>query len=178
MTLAAYASFEQTIKRSKFVAVAAPVASAAAAQDFIAAAADPRATHNAFAWRLACDGSSRSHGDGEPAGTAGPPILGALAAADLHDVAVLVTRYYGGVQLAEDRDWLVQHVFMHLTAVEPAHVDGVAACDDGPLATVDVVAGDALGAGGVRIGVALARIARLPLHVPGVAAGGAKGRRR
>lgn len=45
-----------------------------------------------FAWRLA-DGSTRTNGDGEPGGTAGPPILAAIEGAGLEDVAVLVSRY-------------------------------------------------------------------------------------
>ena len=59
---------------------------------FVKEHTDPTARHNCFAYRLA-DGSSRSNGDGEPGGTAGPPLLAAIVGADLHDVAVLVTRY-------------------------------------------------------------------------------------
>ena len=42
---------------------------------------------------------SRSSDDGEPGGTAGPPILRRLESADLVDVVAVVTRYYGGTNL-------------------------------------------------------------------------------
>jgi len=98
VTLRHRATCEETIKRSRFVAVASPVSSAGAAQQVLAELSDPKATHNCFAYRLA-DGSSRSSGDGEPGGTAGPPILSAIEGAGLHEVLVLVQRFYGGVKL-------------------------------------------------------------------------------
>ena len=98
LTLAAAAQFEQVIKKSRFCAFAAPVNSAKAASEFVRAVSEPKATHNVHAWRLE-NGESHSNNDGEPHGTAGPPILSAICQADLYDVAVVVTRYYGGVQL-------------------------------------------------------------------------------
>ena len=56
------------------------------------------ATHNCFAWTLA-DGTQRSSDDGEPKGTAGRPILLEIEGRQLLDVAVVVTRYYGGTKL-------------------------------------------------------------------------------
>lgn len=91
-TLSSVARFEEVIKKSRFIAVAGPVATASAANDFVKEASDAKARHNCFAWRLA-DGSTRTNGDGEPGGTAGPPILSAIENAGLHDVAVLVSRY-------------------------------------------------------------------------------------
>ena len=57
---------------------------------------DESARHNCFAYTLS-DGYSRSNNDGEPGGTAGPPIAGA----GVVDVAVLVRRYRldGGAKL-------------------------------------------------------------------------------
>ncbi len=56
------------------------------------------ATHHVFAARLA-SGESRSDDDGEPAGTAGWPILSALESADLVNVVLVVTRYFRGTKL-------------------------------------------------------------------------------
>jgi uncharacterized YigZ family protein len=59
------------------------------------------ATHHAWALRLGEPGRvvERTDDDGEPAGTAGRPILARLAARELHDALVVVTRYFGGVKL-------------------------------------------------------------------------------
>jgi uncharacterized YigZ family protein len=55
------------------------------------------ATHVCFAWRI---GPSRRSADaGEPAGTAGKPILAAIEAADLDETAVAVVRWFGGTKL-------------------------------------------------------------------------------
>ena len=61
---------------------------------------DAKARHNCFAWRLP-GGETRTNGDGEPGGTAGPPILAAIEGAGLHGVAALVSRYRmdGGAKL-------------------------------------------------------------------------------
>ena len=91
-TLEGAARYEEVIKKSRFVGLAAPVSSADEANSWVRTTADPKARHNAFAWRLA-DGSMRTNGDGEPGGTAGPPILAAIDGAGLRDVAVLVSRY-------------------------------------------------------------------------------------
>ncbi|MBQ9266715.1 MAG: YigZ family protein [Clostridia bacterium] len=56
------------------------------------------ARHHVFAYRLA-DGLERYSDDGEPAGTAGVPILDILRGNNLHDVLVVVTRYFGGTLL-------------------------------------------------------------------------------
>lgn len=88
---------EQEIKRSRFIAAAAPVAHEAAAKDFIAARSDPAANHNCWAWRVGQ--SYRFNDDGEPSGTAGKPILSAIDGQGLDRVAVVVTRWFGGILL-------------------------------------------------------------------------------
>ena len=100
MTLAALTRHEVVISKSRFIAIAAPVQSADEALEFVKEASDQKARHNCFAWRLR-DGSMRTNGDGEPGGTAGPPILAAIDGASLQDVAVLVARYKldGGAKL-------------------------------------------------------------------------------
>ncbi|MGO4816191.1 YigZ family protein, partial [Cupriavidus sp. 2MCAB6] len=50
-TLLGLNSFRQEIKKSRFIATAAPVADEAAAKEFIAAHSDPAANHNCWAWR-------------------------------------------------------------------------------------------------------------------------------
>lgn len=58
------------------------------------------ATHNCTAFILGPDGrTARSSDDGEPAGTAGIPMLGALQHNGLTDVVAVVTRYFGGIKL-------------------------------------------------------------------------------
>lgn len=96
-TLTAACSFEEEIKKSRFIAHAAPVDSAEAALSFFASVGDPQATHNCWAFRTA--GSYRFNDDGEPGGTAGRPILQAIEGKGLTDVAVLVIRYFGGTKL-------------------------------------------------------------------------------
>ena len=91
-TLEHLTRYEEVIGgKNKFVAVASPVTSAECALEFVREHTDPKARHNVFAWRLA-DGGTRSNGDGEPGGTAGPPVLSAITGANLHGVAVLVSR--------------------------------------------------------------------------------------
>jgi putative IMPACT (imprinted ancient) family translation regulator len=99
-TLCGVEKFEQVIKKSRFIGIASPVQSSAQALEFVREHADPKARHNCFAWRLA-DGATRTNGDGEPGGTAGPPILAAITGAGLHNVAVLVQRHRlgGGAKL-------------------------------------------------------------------------------
>jgi len=76
LTLVELAIREQEIRKSRFIAVAGPVADEAAAKDFIAAQSDPAANHNCWAWRLGQN--YRFNDDGEPGGTAGKPILSAI----------------------------------------------------------------------------------------------------
>ena len=61
----------------------------------------PGATHHAYAYRLGVGDAllARCDDDGEPAGTAGPPMLAALEKAELTNVIVVGTRYFGGVKL-------------------------------------------------------------------------------
>ena len=96
-TLAAPCQFEETIRNSRFLAQAAPVASQADTLAFYESVADPAATHNCWAWRVELSG--RSNDDGEPSGTAGRPILNVIEGRELDGVMVVVTRWYGGIKL-------------------------------------------------------------------------------
>lgn len=97
LTLAAAVTAEFEIRHSRFIAHAAAVANPAATLAFYQAVADPEATHNCWAWRL--DSGYRFNDDGEPASTAGKPILAAIEGKQLHQVMVVVTRYFGGIKL-------------------------------------------------------------------------------
>ena len=60
----------------------------------------PKAAHYCFAYRLGLDGNQfRVSDDGEPAGTAGKPILGQIDSKGLTDISIIVTRYFGGTLL-------------------------------------------------------------------------------
>ena len=96
-TLAAPATHAIEIKHSRFIAHAAPVDSPQAALEFLGTVADADATHNCWAYRIGAE--YRSSDDGEPAGTAGRPILAAIEGQACDRVMVVVTRWYGGIKL-------------------------------------------------------------------------------
>ncbi|WVT73630.1 YigZ family protein [Sinorhizobium chiapasense] len=87
----------QDVKKSRFLAIAAPVADEQAAKDFLASHSDLTANHNCWAWRIGQ--AYRFSDDGEPSGTAGKPILAAIDGQELDRVAVVVTRWFGGILL-------------------------------------------------------------------------------
>lgn len=96
-TLNTLETFSQDIKKSRFIAFAAPAADEEAAKQFIAEHSDPAANHNCWAWRIGQ--THRFSDDGEPSGTAGKPILQAIDGQSLNAVAVLVIRWFGGILL-------------------------------------------------------------------------------
>ena len=96
-TLAAPASHLLEVKHSRFLAHATPIGNAADALAFIAAVSVTDATHNCWAYRHG--GEYRSSDDGEPAGTAGRPILAAIDGQGYDRIVVVVTRWYGGIKL-------------------------------------------------------------------------------
>ncbi len=94
---------ELKVLNSRFIATAAPVFSVDEAKAFIARikAEFPDASHNVPVYLIGHGNSTiaHSHDDGEPAGTAGRPALAVLRGSGLGDVAVVVTRYFGGTKL-------------------------------------------------------------------------------
>jgi uncharacterized YigZ family protein len=96
-TLTAGASLQQEIRKSRFLAQAAPVECVDAALAFVAHASDRDATHNCWAYRIGSE--YRFSDDGEPGGTAGKPILQAIDGQSLDRIAVVVTRWFGGIKL-------------------------------------------------------------------------------
>ena len=96
-TLAAPARFELIVKKSRFLAQSAAIDSAEQAAGFLDAVRTNDATHNCWAWRIG--GAYRSSDDGEPAGTAGRPILAAIDGQGCDRAIVVVTRWFGGIKL-------------------------------------------------------------------------------
>ncbi|MBB3266243.1 putative YigZ family protein [Azospirillum sp. OGB3] len=96
-TLKKNEQFAQEIKKSRFLASAGPVSTEEEARDFIAACSRRDAGHNCWAFRIG--DLFRSSDDGEPGGTAGRPILQAIDGQNLDRVAVVVSRWFGGVLL-------------------------------------------------------------------------------
>lgn len=87
---------------SKFIAYACPFHDAADLKEVITEikGMHPKARHHCWAYRLTTDRSIfRLNDDGEPAGTAGRPILNALLSQDLTNIIVVVVRYFGGTLL-------------------------------------------------------------------------------
>jgi len=96
-TLTAPARHETAIKRSRFIAHAAPCAEEDQARQFLQSIRDPSANHHCWAWKSGQQ--YRFDDDGEPGGTAGRPILQAIESQDMDRVAVVVIRHFGGVKL-------------------------------------------------------------------------------
>ncbi len=100
-TIAAPAQEEFVEKRSRFIGQIAPVEGEEEALAFINAVRERHreATHNVYAYILRENQMTRFSDDGEPQGTAGKPVLEVVQREGLVDVAVVVTRYFGGVLL-------------------------------------------------------------------------------
>ncbi|WP_404438060.1 YigZ family protein [Microbacterium aerolatum] len=101
-TIARAVDHELVIKKSRFIAHVAPVASPEEADAVIAAVRKRAwdARHNCSAQVTGALGDrARSSDDGEPSGTAGVPMLEVLRRRELTDVVAVVTRYFGGIKL-------------------------------------------------------------------------------
>ena len=93
-------SFE--VRGSTFIGHIVPVETVDAAESFIAEieTAYDDATHNVPAYRVRADPFREwASDDGEPTGSAGKPALNVLQGQELENVAVVVTRYFGGTKL-------------------------------------------------------------------------------
>ena len=92
-----------TEQGSRFIGTMAPAADETAARKTLEAVAAemPDATHHAYAIRVSSGLSlaERAGDDGEPAATAGAPMLQLLQGHNISDAVVIGTRYYGGVKL-------------------------------------------------------------------------------
>lgn len=98
-----HARIEIRVVNSRFIGNVAPTTTVEEAKAFIASirAEMPDATHHVYAYSIG-HGASTTQGmsdDGEPSGTAGRPVLSVVRGSGLGDVAVVVTRYFGGTLL-------------------------------------------------------------------------------
>lgn len=101
-TIATPVDTELEIQRSRFLTRLVRVETEEEAREEIARvkAEHPKARHHCTAFVLGARSDvQRSNDDGEPAGTAGAPMLEALTQAGLSDVVAIVTRYFGGILL-------------------------------------------------------------------------------
>lgn len=98
------ASFSEEIKKSRFLTLLAHTEGADAARDFVLQVRQqhPDARHHCWAWVAGSPDDSQQLGfsdDGEPAGTAGKPMLAQLMGSGVGEITAVVVRYYGGIQL-------------------------------------------------------------------------------
>lgn len=97
------AEAEIRVSNSRFIATAAPVFSVAEAKGFITKIKErySDASHNVPTFLIGHGASVTAHSsdDGEPSGTAGRPALAVLQGSGLGDIAVVITRYFGGTKL-------------------------------------------------------------------------------
>lgn len=101
-TAAKEARAEQIIKKSRFIATVKPVSSKEEADDFVAAVTEEfkDATHNVPAMVVGEKSQIQWASDnGEPQGTSGAPMVRMLVSEGLTNVAIVVTRYFGGIKL-------------------------------------------------------------------------------
>ena len=106
-TIESEATGELKILGSRFIGNASPVSEKEDAEEFIHSIIKKYydATHNPFAYKLINEQSEiiRTSDDKEPSGTAGKPILSVIEKQNLYNVAVAITRYFGGKKLGKGR---------------------------------------------------------------------------
>lgn len=100
LTIRKRAQVEIAVKKSKFLATAAPVNDESEANELIDQIKEEhrKATHNVYAY-LIDERLMRLSDDGEPAGTAGKPVLEVIRQQNLVRTGIVVTRYFGGTLL-------------------------------------------------------------------------------
>ncbi len=93
-------SHELTINKSRFITFLKPIDNEEAATHYLKEIKKnhPKATHHCYAYIIEPH-INRSNDDGEPAGTAGVPILEVLLKQELTNLIAIVVRYYGGIPL-------------------------------------------------------------------------------
>ncbi len=101
---AAAAQWEEEIKKSRFITLLRHTRGLAAAREFVGEMRlrHPQARHHCWAAVAGAPDDSQAFGcsdDGEPAGTAGKPMLAQLLGSGLGEVTAVVVRYSGGIKL-------------------------------------------------------------------------------
>ena len=101
LTVFEQAQTEYVEKRSRFIATLAHCETEQEANAFLEEMRSKYwdARHNCFAYSVECGKLCRFSDDGEPHGTAGKPMLDVVAGSGITNIAVVVTRYFGGVLL-------------------------------------------------------------------------------
>ncbi|MBQ7741500.1 MAG: YigZ family protein [Bacteroidaceae bacterium] len=98
-TISSPAQAKITVKKSSFLAFAHPIDSeeeaTALIRDYRKQYYDAR--HVCYAYRTLTE--DKYSDNGEPSGTAGRPMMGALQSADVRNVLMIVVRYFGGILL-------------------------------------------------------------------------------
>ena len=171
-TIRGTSTFEYEEKRSRFIATAAFADTEEKALTVLNAvrAANRTARHNVYAYVLQ-NGRTRYSDDGEPAKTAGTPVLETIGHAGVADVIVVVTRYFGGILLG------LLTAFVYDRTCEKAHrgiLGGVFSGVRWSFACVAALAAVLAAAAGVGLRTVLADplTAELPLQLAALAAGG------
>jgi len=93
---------EITIQKSRFIGHVRRISSEEEARSIIEAISKEhwKANHNCYAYVVGEDsGIQKASDNGEPAGTAGVPILEVIKKKNLRDTLIVVTRYFGGIKL-------------------------------------------------------------------------------
>ncbi len=100
-TIKGFGTAEIVEKRSRFIASVKPITTEKEAEEYINSLRKEYwdARHNVYAYILRENNIMRYSDDGEPAGTAGVPVLDILKKEELCDLIVVVTRYFGGILL-------------------------------------------------------------------------------
>ena len=101
VTIHHHAEFEYEDRKSIFIGEAMPVSTEEEALSFIEAVKKKYsdARHHVYAYVLRNNSTMRFTDDGEPQGTAGMPVLDVIRKNGLTDIAIIVTRYFGGTLL-------------------------------------------------------------------------------
>ncbi|STD23923.1 IMPACT family member yigZ [Enterobacter asburiae] len=118
-------TFVEEIKKSRFITLLAHTDGVEAAKAFVESvrAEHPDARHHCVAWVAGPPDDSQQLGfsdDGEPAGTAGKPMLSQLMGSGVGEITAVVVRYYGGILLGHG--WAGKSVWQRSSAgTEYAH---------------------------------------------------------
>ncbi|MGI5901371.1 MAG: YigZ family protein [Desulfitobacteriia bacterium] len=101
LTIAREASAEQTIEKSRFIALVFSVQTKEEAQKNLDQVKKdwPNARHYVYAYRLYKNKYEKASDDGEPQGTGGRPVLDHLQYNKIWDAQIIVVRYFGGILL-------------------------------------------------------------------------------
>ena len=101
VTIHHHGTFEYEDRKSIFIGEALPVSTEEEALSFIESVKKeyPDARHHVYAYVLRDNSIMRFTDDGEPQGTAGMPVLDVIRKNGLTDIAIVVTRYFGGTLL-------------------------------------------------------------------------------